>query len=121
MREIKFRVWHKPNNEMFEWEKVKINPFSIVEDDQLVVMQYTGLKDRNGREIYEGDILLDDQQAKGIVFFEDGSFRLTSSKTGIRNYDEYDTLNQYLVDYNELEVIGNIYKNHDLLNEKQAD
>lgn len=64
MREIKFRAWHKGQNEMFYPDgSVNVNGytgltareiFERFEDDQL--MQFTGLKDKNGMEIYEGDI-----------------------------------------------------------------
>ena len=64
MREIKFRVWNTISNEWILFEKdipVKaLGPLDILDIrcSYGVLMQYTGLKDKNGKEIYEGDILL---------------------------------------------------------------
>ena len=67
MREIKFRIWDKQNKEMldledlhYEYGKMSIrttmyNDYFDTED--MILMQYTGIKDKNGKEIYEGDII----------------------------------------------------------------
>lgn len=73
------------------------------------IMQYTGLKDKNGKEIYEGDIVLwidsKGNKRQNKVFFERGAFRLRNT------YFE-------LLEYGILEVIGNIYENPELLEER---
>lgn len=74
--------------------------------------QYTGLKDKNGKEIYEGDIILiKDNTEKLIVKWYDGAFVL------VNKYDEhfegYVALYRYMPI--EIEVIGNIYDNPELL------
>ncbi len=74
----------------------------------IVLMQYTGLKDKNGKEIYEGDILKDEEGA-WVVFYDakDASFALRPIE------DKNDTLFYTLE--GDFEIIGNIYENGELL------
>jgi uncharacterized phage protein (TIGR01671 family) len=84
--------------------------FKLYQVDPETVGQYTGLKDRNGREIYEGDILRDDEMGLNVVRWEDGSFWLEMF------YEGNQSLMEHLSDYNEVcEIIGNIYESHELL------
>jgi len=147
MREIKFRAWIKPNNTGFEGEMITQESnsdwfmisngtgFTIVEDhtdyleeDQFVIMQYTGLKDKNGVEIYEGDIIaytnLLEEEKKGSIYFREGSFRLKQKTLGKNEWDgevrmwndgSHDWYSIENLESFEMEVIGNIHQNPELL------
>ena len=146
MREYKFRCWDTKNKEMLEVQELDYedsyngepmirttmyNDYFDTED--MILMQYTGLKDKNGKEIYEGDIVtgidypfIDEgkQNYIGIVVFYDdvASFGyeykcVRKDKRGISNgiNNEFEA-NENLI-CKDIEVIGNIYDNPELLEE----
>jgi uncharacterized phage protein (TIGR01671 family) len=113
MKEIKFRAWNTREKNI----KYSImEDFSEITDDiDNVLMQYTGLKDKNGKDIYEGDILLNTKYGKAEVVFQYGCF-------GIDIYSPYKFGNGFnsfatiTADYENSEVIGNVYENPNLIN-----
>ena len=126
MREIKFRAWIKDYALMADVNFMNIDYKEIVvmidENDyefncgEYELMQYTGLTDKNGTEIYEGDILSTDlSRPYLIVEFRNGAFMLQCQDSGKSYYDYFGTYGENLefVEYHE--VIGNIYEHPHLL------
>lgn len=134
MREIKFRAWNKKLKKMFKIGQITIEKgswnyepegreyigMSLPYQPSFILMQYTGLKDKNGKEIYEGDIVYCQTKygkAKAKIEFFNGKFVaywnsvITHPKNGlcIKYYD----INT------KFEVIGNIYENKELLEENK--
>lgn len=126
MREIKFRAWDKTINYMDDRVRVTTIENEIVvealdgftkwrELDDFVLMQYTGLKDKNGREIYEGDIILAGHYMwKCKVVWDEKCARFI----GLTNDKDVSIVYVGMVDKNNesaVEVVGNIYENPELL------
>ena len=125
MREIKFRGWERELQMMvydtelggwiFEYDGNPVRAVNqmINEEDYFYdLMQYTGLKDKNGTEIYEGDIIWDAHaEIHGKVTFDEGTF-CVEWKTHIEHL--FEVVSDYYA-----EVIGNIYENPELLGNNQ--
>ena len=115
MREIKFRLWNDYDKKMLNWSyllKRNLANIFTLPSYKKWLMQYVGLKDKNGKEIYEGDIVkanwFDKKEVIGEIYFSMGCFILANSSVSD---------NQLFI-FKNLEVIGNIYKNPELLEDK---
>ena len=119
MREIKFRAWDKKKKEMRTVTSLNFyDEYMWVDETPMTgerlpiegtpLMQYTGLKDKNGKEIYEGDVLKTEQPTNNryLVVYDDkeASFRRKLGKD-----------NWYFHKNHKYEVIGNIYENPELI------
>ncbi|HHP8970275.1 TPA: YopX family protein [Listeria monocytogenes] len=131
MREIEFRAFVKRKKEMFPVTDLRFNryekdavgvsgcgdPYCTMCDDwynfdDVVLMQYTGLKDKNGKKIFEGDIV-------NCKFFD----RMVGDIAGVINFidcvwavSDFKNKRLYqLIDVDNIEIIGNIHENPDLL------
>jgi len=109
--DVKFRAYDSINKEMV-YPRIIKESFSAISNGDLlnkyeIVMQYTGLNDRNNKEIYEGDFVKDGQRIL-FVKFTNGSFNFFS-KHG------YMVTN---VDTTWFEVIGNIFETPNLFSER---
>lgn len=140
MRKTKLRAWDKDNKKMIKWEDLKFEKdenegeicfYEKIDECEydggldVELMQYTGLKDKNGKEIYEGDILAPDKTCRSssryIIEWNDKHCCFTSIEGGINNFigdiDEEIKFNLISnMKLNICEVIGNIYENPKLLN-----
>lgn len=118
MRELKFRVWDKK----FYYRGIKLCiENGVVVDEcgvisEAVIQQYTGLKDKNGKEIFEGDII-ETVNFIGIVEFANGSFYIKEVKAKIPMISkDLDTFTNRVIGALYWDtVIGNIFENKELL------
>ena len=122
MKEIKFRVWDKTLNKIHCWSAIE-NHFTfeeLLDDNFFEAMQYTGLKDKNGTEIYDGDyIRYSTRTINGSIYthvcrvfqHESGTWRIEGYHEDNHSYETKGTVYAaHLI----CEVIGNIYENPEL-------
>jgi uncharacterized phage protein (TIGR01671 family) len=128
-REIKLRAWYKKHNKIYHYVEHVTYPdgssgtgcigylegermFSP-DDNEVELLQYTGLKDCAGKEIYEGDILgMENATAKVVFWGRPPEFGLDFS----HNEDEWCEDWNLTDDCEAMEIIGNIYEHPELLN-----
>jgi uncharacterized phage protein (TIGR01671 family) len=126
MREIKFRVWSK-DRKMFVMDGMSVEDIQedathsvhlpmLIKQEECVWQQYTGLKDRNGQEIYEGDLINFSWQAGHKEFYECKNqevFYNNESASFVFGKDKICMLDRVV--YDTLEVVGNVFENPELL------
>ena len=137
----KFRVWHKNNKKMianddvmninFEDEEICVQTLYFEEGliserdldyygfDEIELMQSTGLKDKNGKEIFEGDIV--DYKGRKAVIKWHGSYASFIYKFVDELKERVSEWHPLFLAYYHFEVIGNIWEDGDLLDNKKAD
>ncbi len=121
-REIKFRAWDSSFNKIIDEENRDYHIYldgclsdcmdTNLFQSEYILMQFTGLKDKNGKEIYEGDLVCIDGIYIGVVKFDDAAYYFKSNQDTINNC----WLHMFVSDVS-YEVIGNIYENPELLEE----
>lgn len=135
LRQIKFRIWDKKLNCYENWaeteknllEEILIHPkgllvagSSFLDENNFVVQQFTGLQDKNGRDIFEGDIVL--LQEGQCDFAEKHTCEIFVKQTDhsaaffhARPLPRDDRYRQFSLYRNTYEIIGNIFENPELL------
>ena len=126
-RKIKFRIWDIENKEMLRVQELDFEPTfyggriairadqynDYFDTEDMILMQYTGIHDKNGKEIYEGDILKSIQwNVIYLVKYIGTAFYLC--REGNKGFNKITTWNNA----EKSEVIGNIYDNPELLGGK---
>ena len=114
MRTIRFRIFNKKIKSYIDIHSsaIMIDELNNL-NDNLIVEQFTGLHDKNGKEIYEGDVLEDTLGRKKLVEYYKDGFWLNASLEGA----EWSLRREN----SSSKVIGNIYENPELLENKFAD
>ena len=123
MREIKFRAWNTDSKKMESFrylcETIEFTDVFFGHYINLELMQYTGLKDKNGVEIYEGDIIGLDGLWSYCIDFHDGAFRKIPCNQAQKLNWPWNPLEKVTIEVHGWEVVGNIYENPELLEDNR--
>lgn len=108
----KFRAWDKETKTMNGMAEIYRNRNQEIElhprDENIILMQSTKLKDKNGKEIFEGDIVSIDTDEFDLLFvkYESGIYWLMDDEECVEHLSDY---------YKYVSIVGNIYENPELL------
>ena len=119
-REIKFRAWSKEVGMRYKMPVQEdtdcLNLSNELGKDGWIIMQFTGLLDKKGKEVYEGDVIdwdgskiMVEYGIQSVDAFEGVGFNLWSF------YGKYEDIGKAVRLQSEIEIIGNIYENPELL------
>ena len=133
---FRFRVWNKKENSYGNYKHTFIGRTAFMSDiydeERYCIEQCTGLKDKNDRSIYEGDIILSNIEYGGTYFVIVGDVRgYCYDAVAFEEYEKYLKLGKetfgglsgsafhIITDHGPCEVVGNIHENPELLEKKK--
>ena len=118
MREIKFRAWSKRHQKMTQAMVLKLSLYGQLYEgdpefnvtDDYILMQFTGLKDIEGKEIYEGDILARKNKECDVVVWDKGAFCVRHKNKSM----------DFIASPNYFSIVGNVHEHPHLLKERET-
>lgn len=115
-KDIEFNLWDKYNKEMYSWEYIAIEKDQVfltdgsvyLSHDACILLQYTGIVDKNKQKLYNGDIVQCGDDLIVSITWSNGGFQLKTNENQGNMPAVQERLNRFV-------KIGNIYENPELL------